>query len=131
MIIWHRITKKCLFGNSFTVGVIFFYLALLCCGCASKEVQEAYKHLKAARERIEPGVTYVKYDPEIVLKEYEIAYQISSKEFESRDYEKMAELYLSIKGNKEKSDEFLEKAKKKAKEEGPTKRGFWSLFIFW
>lgn len=92
-------------------------------GCSNSSVKEAYKHLKMAREYYSPGVTYIKKDYELALVEYEKALSISKREFEPLDYYTMADLYLKVRNDSQKHDEFIKKGDELKKKTGNTGLG--------
>ena len=92
-------------------------------GCGNSPVKEAYRHLKLAHEYFEPGVVSIKKDYKRALIEYETAASISTKEFEPLDYYNMAYLYLNVRHDKQKYEEFKKKGNDLEKKEGNTVMG--------
>lgn len=96
-------------------------------GCGNREADEAYKHLQKARDYLETRFPNPDYSPEKALREYELAYGITSKEFWPEDYYEMARLYWEVRKDRRKSEEFLRKQKEteeKEKKTGNKRMGF-------
>lgn len=101
-----------------TIVMLFFIV-----GCSESTASKAYHHLKLAREYYDSGVVYIKKDHKRSLEEYKKAYSISTKEFIPDDYYDMASLYLEIKNDIQKYEEFTKNGNELKRKTGDTKYG--------